>query len=127
MTNYFKSSYKHLIDDHGGLAYPDTWYGVDFIPGYPVVDLYNDDDGWLIAHTSAKLPVSKYLTPLTETEAMRIINDPPASKDPATVTNYENFKGVWVRTAVQAKGIKAIEDKWRTTFDPINIMEDSNS
>jgi hypothetical protein len=123
MTNYFKSSFKHLIEQHGGLGYPNTWYGVDYIPGYPTVDLYNDDEGWLIAHTESKLPTSPYLTPLTEAEALKIINDPPESKDPATVQNYKDFKGVWARTAVTAKSVKAIADKWTPKdFDPFNIM-----
>jgi len=110
--NYFKSSFKHLIDQHGGLGYPHTWYGVDYIPGVVVVDLYNDDEGWLIAHTESKLPTSPYLTPLTEEEALKIINDPPESKDPATVQNYPDFKGVWARTANVSKGIRPIAAKW---------------
>jgi len=113
--NYFKSSFKHLIDQHGGLGYPNTWYGVDYIPGYPTVDLYNDDEGWLIAHTES--------TPLTEEEALKIINDPPASKDPATVQNLEDFKGVWARTANVSKGIRPIAAKWEITVtDPYNLM-----
>ena len=123
MTNYFKSSFKHLIEQHGGLAYPHTWYGVDYIPGYPTVDLYNDDEGWLIAHTDQKLPTSKYLTPLTEEEALKIINDPPESKDPATVQNYKDFKGVWARTANVSKCIRPIAAKWEITVtDPYNLM-----
>lgn len=127
MANYYRSTFKHAIDADGGLAFPETWYGFDYIPGGAEVLLINGDDGWLIARAESKLPNdSKYMTPLTEAEALAILNDPPASKSPAQVTNFTGWKGVRMKTAIPAKGIKPIADLWAVPFDPYNIMGEGN-
>ena len=65
--NYFKSNY----DEVG--AYSKGWYGTrDYAPPATIL-LYNDNENYCIGYMESELP--EYLIPLTESEALELIDN----------------------------------------------------
>ncbi len=102
---YFKAGVPRNAD--GTIAtYSPGWHGtMPRCPNGVVVDLYNDKEGFLIAHTDDEF-VPKEVKVLDEKEALAIVTD---TKNEPMVYFGEKIADLWDSTKVCFKGYPTVE------------------